>query len=106
MKGAAIPSCLPSLYFLVTMRCSWIGQEAKSITGTEAWKVGVGAKHINQTPGMVTDCDCGCILSFRVFSCVPDAAVNISSRVRANQAGPTENSMAFNVLPLLIHYST
>lgn len=89
------------------MRCSWIGQEAKSITGTGAWKVGVGAKHVNRALGMgQTDPDCGCVLSFRVLSYVPDAAVNVCSRVRASQAGPTENSTAFNVLPLLIHYST
>lgn len=46
------------------------------------------------------------VIAFRVLSCVPDAAVNVSSRVRASQAGPTENSMALNVLSLLIHYST
>lgn len=48
VKGAAIHSCLPSPYFLMTTQCSWIGQEAKSITGTGAWKVGAGAKHINK----------------------------------------------------------
>lgn len=88
-------------YLLVTTQCSWTGQEAKSITGTGAWKVVVGAEHINQALGMgQTDPNCGCILSFRVLSCMPYVAVNVRSRVRASQAGPTEKSIAFNVVLL------